>query len=158
MKNFLIPILILFWLPVTGLPSPPSVTVDRIEGPHAVLEIARQDRVKILRVDIDDLNEPVAEGDRIPYRELRGTFRSAIEPVDNTRGVWYQFVSEDETSFWLLTEEEIGGIPSFGCEYVLMFFDNGTDEGNKECGCKAECECWKYDDIFLDIVKAPRIA
>ena len=158
MKNFLFPILFLIWLTSSYSPTPLSVTVDRIEGPHAILEVARQDSVKTLRVDLDDLNAPVGEGDCIPYRELRGTFRSAIEPVDNTRGVWYQFVSEDGTSFWLLTEEEIGGIPSFGCEYVLLFFDNGTDEGNKDCGCKAECECWKYDDIFLDIVKAPRIA
>ena len=154
MKNFLFPILFLIWLTSSYSPTPPSVTVDRIEGPHAILEVARQDSVKTLRVDLDDLNAPVVEGDCIPYRELRGTFRSAIEPVDNTRGVWYQFVSEDETSFWLLTEEEIGGIPSFGCEYVLLFFDNGTVEGNRDCGCKEECECWCYDDIFLDIYPA----
>ena len=151
MKNFLFPILFLLGVAFSCSPTPPSVTVDRIEGPHAILEVARQDSVKTLRVDLDDLNAPVVEGDCIPYRELRGTFRSAIEPVDNTRGVWYQFVSEDETAFWILTEEEIGGIPSFGCEYVLLFFDNGTVEGNRDCGCKEECECWCYDDIFLDI-------
>lgn len=151
MKNFLFPILFLIGLTFSYSPTPPSVTVDRIEGPHAILEVARHNSVKTLRVDLDDLNAPVVEGDCIPYRELRGTFRSAIEPIDNTRGVWYQFVSEDETAFWILTEEEIGGIPSFGCEYVLLFFDNGTVEGNRDCGCKEECECWCYDDIFLDI-------
>lgn len=135
-----------------------SVIVDRIEGDYAVVEVAgSNDFHKMLDVAVEDFNGHVSEGMKIAYTEKAGKFHNIIE-AKNSAGencTYYQFRSDDDSVWWLLTEDEIGKIPSFENEYVLTYFDNGTTARNKNCGCPPEndCECEFYDDIFLSIVR-----
>lgn len=135
-----------------------SVIVDRIEGDYAVVEVAgNNDFHKMLDVATEDFNDRVFEGMKIKHTEKIGRFHNVIESK-NSEGencTYYQFRSDDNFVWWLLTEDEIGEIPSFESEYILTYFDNGTTVRNKSCGCPPEndCECELYDDIFLSIVR-----
>ena len=84
-----------------------------------------------------------------------GKFHGTIttyDENDNTE-LYYQFKSNDNTVWWMLTEEEIGCIPNGSAEYVLIYDNNGTTKENKSCDCEPEyeCECEIYDDEFIAI-------
>jgi hypothetical protein len=66
---------------------------------------------------------------------------------------FYQFRSDDDSVWWMLTAEEIGYIPECGKKYALTYDDKGTTTGNKTCDClpEWECECEVYDDEFIKI-------
>ena len=67
----------------------------------------------------------------------------------------YQFRSDDNSVWWLLTEEEIGEIPNTTDRYILAFNNNGTTATHKNCDCvdDTECECYVYDDELISITK-----
>lgn len=83
---------------------------------------------------------------------------------------YYQFRSDDESYWMLLTEEEIGEIPvtmediinskaipnaeSINWDtYVLTMDNGGTTECPFNCPEEYECECEVYDDTFISIVR-----
>lgn len=87
---------------------------------------------------------------------IDGEFHSTLD----ARNYWgeevvlYHFKSYDDSVWWLLTEEQIGEIPTEGKTYTLTYDDKGTTAENKTCDCPPEweCECEFYDDDFISIV------
>ena len=137
-----------------------SVVVDRIENNYAVVEVVQNDEIKMVDLLLDDFNEPVREKTEINFTEVCGKFYNEVEATD-TQGekiIYYQFRSNNNDVWWLLTAEEIGEIPSFETEYNLIYFDNGTTAENKNCSCLPDwdCECEVYDDLFLNIAEAKK--
>lgn len=134
-----------------------SAIVDRIENGYAVVEVMQNNNLKMVELPLEDFNTPIREGEKISFTEVCGKFHSATELTDSNgkTDLYYQFKSNDNTVWWVLTPEEIGSIPSYEKEYNLIYFDNGTDENNKPCDCPKEwqCECEVYDDIFLAVIK-----
>lgn len=100
-----------------------------------------------------DFNIPIKLSEEIPTEATQGKFSEGFEDLD---GRYYQFKSNDNSVWWVLTESEIGFRPSTEKEYILLYCDNGTTAENKDCGCLPEwdCECEVYDDIFLGIFEA----
>lgn len=84
-----------------------------------------------------------------------GKFYHNMELKDSNGNVdtYYQFRSNDDTVWWVLTETEIGAIPDQDALYVLTYDNNGTTRENKTCDCLPEwnCECEVYDDTFISI-------
>ena len=80
-----------------------------------------------------------------------GKFHTAFDDVYGE--MLYQFKSDDNTVWWLLTEDEIGFIPNFNDKYTLTYDNNGTTADNKPCDCIPEydCECEVYDDEFISL-------
>ena len=86
---------------------------------------------------------------------VSGKFYNNAELTDTNgnEDTYYQFKSNDNEVWWLLTEEEIGHIPNGNTEYALTYDNNGTTKANKPCDCTPEldCECEVYDDTFISI-------
>lgn len=122
----------------------PTATVDRIEGDYAVVEVGN----KMVDIEVEDFNHPIAEGNNIAVSITVGTFGSGFQDIDNK--TYYQFKSYDDTVWWVLTTKEIGFVPSENKTYTLVYYDNNTTEC-LECAEEFECECEVYDDIFLAI-------
>ena len=84
-----------------------------------------------------------------------GKFEGSFTTSDANGNVetYYHFKSDDNRVWWLLTEEQIGFVPNRGDEYVVIYHNNGTTADSKLCTCDPElnCECEKYDDIFICI-------
>ena len=84
-----------------------------------------------------------------------GKFHGTIETCNENEipNLYYQFKSNDNKVWWLLTENEMGFVPNRNAEYVLVYDNNGTTETNKPCDCapEYECECEVYDDEFISI-------
>ena len=84
-----------------------------------------------------------------------GKFHGTIETYneDESTELYYQFKSNDNSVWWMLTEEEIGFVPKGNAEYVLTYDNKGTTKDNKPCDCEPEyeCECEVYDDEFITI-------
>ena len=83
---------------------------------------------------------------------------------------YYQFRSDDESYWMLLTSDEIGEIPvtlqdiidseaipnaeSVSWDNYILTMDNGgTTECPFDCPEEYECECEVYDDTFVSIIK-----
>lgn len=81
-----------------------------------------------------------------------GEYFEATDTNGNTN-MYYQFKSNDNETWWLLTEEEIGFVPDEYAEYVLTYDNNGTTKENKPCDCDPEldCECEVYDDVLIRV-------
>ena len=79
-----------------------------------------------------------------------GTFSEPFEAsdVNGNIGIHYQFKSNDNEVWWMLTAEEIGFVPNVNTEYILTYDNNGTTKGDKPCDC---CECEVYDDVFISV-------
>ena len=84
--------------------------------------------------------------EEIPTEATQGKFSEGFKDLD---GIYYQFKSNDNSVWWVLTESEIGFKPSTEKEYILLYCDNETTAENKTCGCLLECEV--YDDVFLGL-------
>ncbi len=84
--------------------------------------------------------------------KVAGKFYDSFEATDinGNTDTYYQFKSNDDSVWWMLTAEEIGCIPNGNMEYVLTYDNNGTTKENKSCSC-TDCECEVYDDIFVTI-------
>lgn len=84
-----------------------------------------------------------------------GKFYGDIELTDSNGNAdtYYQFRSNDNSVWWVLTATEIGAIPDQNSEYKLTYDNNGTTRENKTCDCLPEwdCECEVYDDTFISI-------
>ena len=82
-----------------------------------------------------------------------GKFYCEFEAKDDKGNVdtYYQFKSNDNEVWWMLTEEEIGAIPKENVEYALTYNTKGTTKENKTCGCAFLCECEVYDDEFISV-------
>lgn len=80
-----------------------------------------------------------------------GRFTNGTRDIDGN--MYYQFISYDNEVWWVLTEDQIGYIPSTEKNYYLVYSNNGTTAENKTCDCLKEwdCECEVYDDVFLAI-------
>lgn len=113
-----------------------SAIVDRIEGNHAIIEVANGQEIKMAEVPTEEFNNPVAEGNKISASTAVGAFEGN------------QFKSYDDTVWWYITEEELGFVPEANKTYTLVFYDNGTKDCAK-CPEEFNCECEVYDDIFL---------
>jgi hypothetical protein len=91
-----------------------------------------------------DFNIPVVLSENIPTEKANGKF--VYEFTDYglvAEGEqYYQFESYDGTVKWVLTENDIGFVPSKEKEYVLIYCENGTTQ---------KCECEVYDDIFIEV-------
>lgn len=137
-----------------------SVIVDRIENNYAIVEAVQNDNIKMIDLLLEDFNMPIAEGEKIPFTEVCGKFYSNMELTDSHEktDLYFQFKSNDNSVWWVLTAEEIGSIPSYEKEYNLIYFDNGTTAENKNCDClpEWECECEVYDDLFLGITEVEK--
>lgn len=98
-----------------------------------------------------DFNIPVVLHDDIPMETVVGKFTRESTEYDGKR--YYQFKSNDDTVWWVLTEEEFGFKPVTEKEYALLYCNNGTTKENKPCDCipEWECECEVYDDVFIEI-------
>ena len=87
--------------------------------------------------------------------EVVGKFHNTTELTDSNGNtdIYYQFKSNDNEVWWLLTETEMGFVPNENAEYALTYYNNGTTRESKPCDCPSEwnCECEVYDDIFLGI-------
>ena len=88
-------------------------------------------------------------------RETVGKFYENMELADSNGNAdtYYQFKSNDNEVWWMLTEKEIGFVPNGNTEYILTYDNNGTTRENKPCDCLPEwnCECEVYDDTFISI-------
>lgn len=87
---------------------------------------------------------------------VNGRFYLATEMQDMEGNIetLYQFRSDDDSVWWLLSAEEISFIPQLLYqEYSLTYDNNGTTPEHKPCDCSPEyeCECEVYDDEFLGI-------
>lgn len=82
-----------------------------------------------------------------------GKFHGKFESEDEE--IYYQFKSNDDVVWWVLTENEIGFIPENNTEYILIYNNNGTTKDNKVCDCSEdyECECYVYDDVFIKVIE-----
>lgn len=92
----------------------------------------------------------------IAFRDIEvvdGRFYSTFIGVDNkgNTSAYYQFKSNDNEVWWILTEKELGFIPQSNTEYSFAYSDNGTIKGDKVCDCSEDCECYMYDDVFIGI-------
>lgn len=89
--------------------------------------------------------------------QTEGRFYGSVEAetLEEKSEVLYQFRSDDNETWWLLTEHEIGHVPNNKDKYILIFNNNGTTKANPPCTCKPDddCECFVYDDVFLKIVR-----
>lgn len=87
--------------------------------------------------------------------EVIGKFYGNLEMTDSNgnEDTYYQFRSNDNEVWWVLTKEEIGHIPNGNTEYILTYNNNGTTKENKPCDCGSEidCECEVYDDEFISV-------
>ena len=96
--------------------------------------------------------QPETESETI---ETVGKFYNNLDmkDINGNEDTYYQFKSNDNETWWLLTEEEIGHIPNENTEYVLTYNNNGTTKENKPCDCDPEldCECELYDDVLLSV-------
>ena len=135
------------------------VEVDRIEDNNiAVIATHYGNNYKMIDIPQDDFNTPIKEGQKINHKIVYGKFHGDGMEMQDMQGnteICYQFKSYNNSVWWLLTAEEIGGIPDINSEYALIYSDNGTTKENKPCNClpEYECECELYDDIFLGIFK-----
>lgn len=133
------------------------VEVDRIEDNNmAVIAVHYGNEYKIIDVPQTDFNTPVKACQKVNHNLVEGKFYGDGMEVKDLQGnseICYQFKSNDNSVWWVLTAEEIGKIPDATTEYVLIYSDNGTTEINKPCDClpEYECECEVYDDIFFGI-------
>lgn len=131
------------------------VVVDRIEGDYAVVEFSKGETIKTLDILTDDINGNVSEGMKIPLCAVEGKFYGDMICADykGAEDTYYQFKSDDNTVWWVLTAEEIGHIPNTTDKYILYYTDNGTTKESQVCDCLPEwdCECYLYDDIFFYI-------
>jgi hypothetical protein len=89
------------------------------------------------------------------FVSTEGRFYNDGWVLSDTQGneeTYYQFRSDDNETWWLLTEEEIGEVPNTEDKYVLTYHNGGTAEQGSVCDCppEYECECHVYDDIFID--------
>ena len=131
------------------------VVVDRIEGDYAVVEFSKGETFKTLDILTDDINGNVSEGMEFPLCAVEGKFYGDMICADynGAEDTYYQFKSDDNTVWWVLTAEEIGHIPNTTDKYILYYTDNGTTKESQVCDCLPEwdCECYLYDDIFFAI-------
>ena len=131
-----------------------------MENKTTVTKIHEDDQISILtsyngrlkerKIHGYDFNIPVALNNSISTEMATGQF---LGDTLSEGKKYYQFKSNDNTVWWLLTEEEIGFIPSIEKQYTLVYCNNGTTKENKSCGClpEWECECEVYDDVFIEI-------
>ena len=88
---------------------------------------------------------------------VTGKFYGSMEMTDtkDKQDTYYQFRSDDNEVWWLLTATEIGCVPDTSAHYILRYNNNGTTKANKPCDCSPEheCECEVYDDEFISIAK-----
>lgn len=133
----------------------PSAIVDRIEEGYAVVEFSKGDTVKMQDILVDNINDDVFEGMEIPVIEVEGKFYGDMicTDSDGIEDVYYQFRSDGDSVWWILTAAEIGHIPNTEDKYKLYYTDNGTVKETQVCDCLPEwdCECYLYDDIFFYI-------
>ena len=122
----------------------PTATVDRIEGNYAVVEVGN----KTVNIEVEDFNNPIAEGSKISTSKAVGSFGEGFKDLDGK--TYYQFKSYDDTVWWALTAEEMDLTPEANKTYTLVYYNNNTTEC-LECAEEFDCECEVYDDIFLTI-------
>lgn len=129
--------------------------IDRIEGDYAVVEFSKDEATEMLDILTEDINGEVSEGMKIPVISVKGKFYGDMICTDcnGIEDTYYQFKSDDDTVWWILTATEIGHTPNTDDKYTLYYTDNGTVEENQVCDCLPEwdCECYLYDDIFFYI-------
>ena len=89
----------------------------------------------------------------ISIKTVEGKFYHDIDLTDHNGFMdkYYQFRSDDNSVWWLLTAEEIGEIPDTETKYSLKYDNNFTTD----CDCPEEfnCDCYCYDDEFIGIRK-----
>ena len=153
---------ILGFLVTIPQPNVPRFVVDRVEDNNiAVMEFSINRESETFDIPADEFNYEIKEGIEIPIQSVMGRFYTSLDAYsmsDKNEEVLYQFRSDDNEVWWLLSAEEIGHIPNFEDKYILYFCDNGTTKYNKVCNCNPEwdCECYLYDDIFVCIKRGER--
>ena len=78
------------------------------------------------------------------YATARGTFDGTINDINGNE--YHLFKSYDNNVWWTLSAEEIGFVPKANKEYVVVYDDKGTTKP-----CEENCECFAYDDEFIEI-------
>lgn len=130
---------------------PASAVIDRIEENYAVVEFSNENTIKMIDIPAEYINGGAYESKEIPVTSVSGKFYGSdtYKTQQGNEKVFYQFRSEDDSVWWILTAEEIGHIPNNKDKYTLYYTDNGT------IACddlpELECECYLYDDIFFHI-------
>lgn len=79
-----------------------------------------------------------------------------LEDLEGNHEMLYQFRSDNDSVWWLLSAEEIGFVPELLETYYLTYDNSGTTSENKGCDCPPEydCECEVYDDVFISVSPA----
>lgn len=99
-----------------------------------------------------ELISPIEE--RIQTVSGKFYYAAELEDLEGNREMLYQFRSDDDSVWWLLSAEEIGFVPELlGQSYYLAYDNSGTTPENKGCDCPPEydCECEVYDDVFISV-------
>lgn len=81
-------------------------------------------------------------------------YAAELEDLEGNQKMLYQFCSDDNEIWWLLSAEEIGFVPVIlDQDYMLVYDNNGTTQENKGCDCPPEydCDCYCYDDVFIGL-------
>lgn len=143
-------------LAVTPLQAPEhKALVTKIHEDDQITVLAKhKGRVKEVMLHGYDFSIPVELAENIPTETATGKFALEFSGIfkDDDR-TYYQFRSYDNETWWALTEDDIGFVPSYDKEYTILYCANGTTKDNKPCDCipEWECECELYDDVFIAI-------
>ena len=154
----LIAILLIFTMSAQTAPTTAHTILTKIyEDDQIELLTSFAGSVKKTKLHAYDFKIPLQLAEEIPTRTVYGKFTDAGMELTNALSgqtrILYQFKSDDNSVWWMLSADEIGKIPSSTEKYALVFCDNGTTEKYIHCDCSLDmdCECYLYDDIFITI-------
>ena len=93
--------------------------------------------LEMLDILTEDINGEVSEGAEIPVISIGGKFYGDMICTDykGIENTYYQFKSDDDTVWWILTAKEIGYVPNTDDKYTLYYANNGTVEESRVCDC-----------------------
>lgn len=143
--------------PITSAKTDATAVIDKVDGNYVIVDFSNGKKTKTLEILYSDLNGDIIEGAKIPVKKVVGEFMytSVNLGCDGLASdeKLYQFYSDNNKVWWVLTESEIGCVPNMGDKYMLYYTDNATTEKTRFCNCMPEqnCECYLYDDIFFHI-------
>lgn len=150
-------ILLSLGLVVTPTPKMTARVSEITETDRAVVEVCVD---RGYQIDAYIFDFPVREdgyeayiedahvGKNLNPKSVYGTFRHQWR---EGKEIYYQFESYDGDCIWVLTEAEMGFVPTENKPYVLVYDDNKDTKKTHKCPEEYECDCYTYDDLFLGV-------
>lgn len=71
---------------------------------------------------------------------------SVTSTFDDNGETLYQFKSDDNSTWWVLSVEDFDSVPEISDKVVLTYDNNGTTFCPHE-----DCECYVYDDTIVEV-------